>query len=94
MDGAFRHGIPYISRDEASRAVAIAAKRGYRRDGPARESISVKESEHESLEFLKSVRRYIDEWLALDEDKVRRSLVFFFFFFFFFFFYCCFVSKY
>lgn len=69
MDAPYRQGIPYVSRDEAQRAVDNAAKRGDR--GQVRETLGVKESEHDSLRFLQLVRRLLDDWLALDRTNTK-----------------------
>jgi poly(A)-specific ribonuclease len=65
-----KQGVQYLSRKEEEQAIAKAIER---RDRVAvHTSIDVKESEHESLAFLKAVRRLVDDWLAL--GAVRRTI--------------------
>lgn len=62
MDSFFKHGVRYLSRDEEHQAMAKALER---RDRPmTHRSLDVKETEHESIEFLQAVRRLVDDWLA------------------------------
>ncbi|KKA22245.1 CAF1 family ribonuclease [Rasamsonia emersonii CBS 393.64] len=58
----FEEGVYYISRDEEKRAMAKALQRQDR--AVERSLIDVRESDTESLEFLGTVRRAIDAWLA------------------------------
>lgn len=63
IDSILKHGVQYLSREEEKRAIANAIER---RDRVATHTlIDVKETEHESLAFLKAVRRVVDDWLAL-----------------------------
>jgi hypothetical protein len=58
-----KQGVQYLSREEEKQVIANAIER---RDRVATHtSIDVKETEHESLAFLKAVRRLVDDWLAL-----------------------------
>jgi prophage antirepressor-like protein len=69
MDSLYRNGVQYISREEESQAVAKAVARavGRQTQSSILTSIDVKETDHESLEFLKSVRRLVDNWLAFGD---------------------------
>lgn len=58
----FEEGVYYLSRDEEKRAMAKALQRQDR--AVDRSLIDVRESDTESLEFLGTVRRAIDAWLA------------------------------
>lgn len=72
MDALFKSGVRYLSRDEEERAMAKATERRDR--GMVHHSLDVKETDHESLEFLKAVRLMIDDWLALgDVDRPTLS---------------------
>lgn len=64
MEALYKEGVPYLSREEASLAMARAAERGDRLK--TRTSLDVKETEYDSLEFLRIVRGLVDEWLAVD----------------------------
>ncbi|RHZ63090.1 CAF1 family ribonuclease [Aspergillus thermomutatus] len=63
IDSVLKQGVQYLSREEEEQAIAKAIER---RDRVAMHtSIDVKETEHESLAFLKAVRRLVDDWLEL-----------------------------
>lgn len=67
IDSILKHGVQYLSREEEKRAIANAIER---RDRVATHTlIDVKETEHESLAFLKAVRRVVDDWLALGATR-------------------------
>lgn len=68
MEALYKDGVPYLSREEADLAMARATERRDRVG--VRTSLDVKETDYESLQFLKAVRRVIDDWLAL--GKVCR----------------------
>ncbi|KAL4871161.1 hypothetical protein BDV12DRAFT_184032 [Aspergillus spectabilis] len=67
MDSLYRTGVQYISREEEAQAVARAV--GRQTQTSTLTSMDVKETDHESLEFLKSVRRLVDNWLALGDKR-------------------------
>ncbi|KAL5336372.1 ribonuclease H-like domain-containing protein [Aspergillus crustosus] len=67
MDSLYRTGVTYVSREEEAQAVATAVKRQTQTDTLTQ--MDVKETDHESLEFLKTVRRLIDNWLALGDKR-------------------------
>lgn len=65
MEAPFTEGVPYLSRDEERIALSKAHER---RDRPRETgAIDVKETDTESLQFLKLVRQGIEAWLALGE---------------------------
>ncbi|GFF70510.1 54S ribosomal protein L17, mitochondrial [Aspergillus lentulus] len=67
IDSILKQGVQYLSREEEKQAIANAIER---RDRVATHtSIDVKETEHESLAFLKAVRRLVDDWLALGATR-------------------------
>ncbi|KAF4177482.1 hypothetical protein CNMCM8694_000231 [Aspergillus lentulus] len=67
IDSILKQGVQYLSREEETQAIANAIER---RDRVATHtSIDVKETEHESLDFLKAVRRLVDDWLALGATR-------------------------
>ncbi|GIJ89375.1 hypothetical protein Asppvi_008315 [Aspergillus pseudoviridinutans] len=67
IDSILKQGVQYLSREEEEQAIAKAIER---RDRVAvHTSIDVKETEHESLAFLKAVRRLVDDWLALGATR-------------------------
>ncbi|GFF44506.1 54S ribosomal protein L17, mitochondrial [Aspergillus udagawae] len=67
IDSILKQGVQYLSRKEEEQAIAKAIER---RDRVAvHTSIDVKETEHESLAFLKAVRRLVDDWLALGATR-------------------------
>ncbi|KAL1965715.1 hypothetical protein VTN77DRAFT_5215 [Rasamsonia byssochlamydoides] len=62
MQAPFEEGVYYLSRDEEKRAMAKALQR---QDRPGdRSVIDIPESDTESLEFLVTVRKAINAWLA------------------------------
>lgn len=65
MEAVFQEGVPYLSRDEEKLAMAKALERRDRTSVPS--DIDVKETDHESLQFLKVVRSGINAWLALGD---------------------------
>jgi poly(A)-specific ribonuclease len=67
IDSILKQGVQYLSREEEKQVIANAIER---RDRVATHtSIDVKETEHESLTFLKAVRRLVDDWLALGATR-------------------------
>ncbi|KAF4219726.1 hypothetical protein CNMCM8980_007556 [Aspergillus fumigatiaffinis] len=67
IDSILKQGVQYLSREEEKQVIANAIER---RDRVATHtSIDVKETEHESLAFLKAVRRLVDDWLALGATR-------------------------
>ncbi|KAL4931915.1 ribonuclease H-like domain-containing protein [Aspergillus undulatus] len=67
MDGLYRSGVTYISREEEAQAVARAVEK--RKLTAAVSSIDVKETDYESLAFLELARKVMDEWLALGDKR-------------------------
>ncbi|KAL4883469.1 ribonuclease H-like domain-containing protein [Aspergillus karnatakaensis] len=67
MDSLYRTGVQYISRSEEAQAVAKAVQR-QTQTNPAT-SLDVKDTDLESLGFLNSVRRLLDDWLALGDKR-------------------------
>lgn len=65
IEAPFQEGVPYLSRDEEKLAMAKAVERRDRVTVPS--DIDVKETDHESLQFLKVVRSGINAWLALGD---------------------------
>jgi hypothetical protein len=65
MDSLYRSGVPYISREEEEKAIAKAIER--QNQTTASTSLDVKETDHESLAFLRVVRQLVDRWLALGD---------------------------
>lgn len=59
----YKDGVSYLSRDEANLALAKATERRDRVG--ARTVLDIKETDYESLQFLKATRCLIDDWLAL-----------------------------
>ncbi|KAE8154730.1 ribonuclease H-like domain-containing protein [Aspergillus avenaceus] len=64
MKSLYTDGVSYLSRDEETRALARINEKP-----STRKVLDVKETEHESLAFLGLIRRLIDDWLALGEDR-------------------------
>lgn len=66
MDSLFKHGMRYLSRDEENKAIAKATER---RDRTVehRSLLDVKDTDHESIEFMQAVRRLVDDWIALGD---------------------------
>lgn len=56
----------YLSRDEENKAIAKATER---RDRTVehRSLLDVKDTDHESIEFMQAVRRLVDDWIALGD---------------------------
>ncbi|KKK27003.1 hypothetical protein ARAM_007082 [Aspergillus rambellii] len=67
MDALHRDGVPYLSREEEARAISKVIERHNR--SALRRSLDVKETEYESIEFLKIVRQLVDAWLALGDKR-------------------------
>lgn len=65
MEAPYIDGLPYLSRDEEKQVQANLVERENLSNVIS--DIDVKETDEESLEFLKTVRRDIDEWLAVGE---------------------------
>lgn len=62
-DPLLQHGVPYVSREEEQMIISKALERHDRLK--TQDAMDIKESDHESLAFLKNVRRLVDNWLAL-----------------------------
>ncbi|KAL2011326.1 hypothetical protein VTN00DRAFT_4044 [Thermoascus crustaceus] len=69
IEAPFQEGVPYLSRDEEKLAMAKAVERRDRVTVPS--DIDVKETDHESLQFLKVVRSGINAWLALGDSAEK-----------------------
>lgn len=59
MDAPFSEGIPFFSREEESRARTAAASR---RNKSEIKDIYIKDEDVESFEFIRGVRREIQDW--------------------------------
>ncbi|KAL6717015.1 hypothetical protein ACLMJK_004929 [Lecanora helva] len=59
VDGPFREGVPYLSREEEARARAVAA---HKRDKNNYEDIYVKVGDTEAFEFIDRVRNEVKQW--------------------------------
>ena len=68
MDAPFTEGLPYLSRDEESQAEARLLGQQQRLATLA--DINVKDTDLESVKFLKDVRGQIDEWIAMGNVSV------------------------
>ncbi|KAL1857729.1 hypothetical protein Plec18170_002953 [Paecilomyces lecythidis] len=67
MEAPFTEGVSYLSRDEERTAISKAHER---RDRPRETGeIDVKDTDTESLQFVKLVREGIEAWLALGETR-------------------------
>lgn len=62
IDALCKQGVHYLSRDEETQAWAHANIKVNRND-----VVDVKETDQETLDFLKAVRHAIDNWLAQGE---------------------------
>ena len=71
MDSFYKNGVRYLSRDEENQALVKATER---RDRTVenRSLLDVKDTDHESIEFMKAVRRLVDNWLALGDVQAAR----------------------
>lgn len=71
MEAPYIDGLPYLSREEEDQVKADLLER--ENFSNAISDIDVKDTDEESLQFLKAVRRDIDEWLALGDvgDSTR-----------------------
>ncbi|KAI9930470.1 hypothetical protein MW887_011224 [Aspergillus wentii] len=67
MDSYYRNGVSYLSREEEDLAIAKAKERHDRT--VVCSTLDVKETEHESIKFLKATRRLVDDWLARDKTR-------------------------
>jgi poly(A)-specific ribonuclease len=65
MDAPFTEGLPYLSREEETRAKARLLERQQQK--AAIRDIDVRDMDLESLEFLNDVRRQIDAWMAVGD---------------------------
>ena len=59
MDALFTEGVPYFSREEETRARAIAA---YRRDKSNYADILIEENDFETHAFIAHVKEEVNEW--------------------------------
>ncbi|KAF7596759.1 54S ribosomal protein L17 mitochondrial [Aspergillus hancockii] len=78
LNALYKDGVHYLSREEETKAMAKATERFDRKSVHA--VLDVKETELESLAFLKVARRLVDDWLALGKcgisthlDKLRQT---------------------
>ncbi|KAB8239169.1 ribonuclease H-like domain-containing protein [Aspergillus alliaceus] len=67
IHSVYKNGIHYLSREEEAIAMARAAEK-YERTS-VRKVIDVKETEHDSLAFLKAIRHLVNDWLARGEAR-------------------------
>ncbi|KAE8349978.1 ribonuclease H-like domain-containing protein [Aspergillus coremiiformis] len=67
LNSIFKNGVHYLSREEETIALAKATERCGRTS--VRKMIDVKETEYDSLAFLKAVRQLVDDWLARGEAR-------------------------
>jgi poly(A)-specific ribonuclease len=65
MDAPFTEGLPYLSREEETRATARLSERQQQK--ATIRDIDVRDMDLESLEFLNDVRRQIDAWMAVGD---------------------------
>ena len=72
MDSFFKHGVRYLSRDEENQAIAKATERRDRTE-EHRSVLDVKDTDHESIEFMQAVRRLVDDWIALGDVRGPNS---------------------
>lgn len=70
LDVMCKHGVPYLSRDEETKAIERAVEDCAPR-API-EAVEVKDTDLESVQFLSNVRYLIDNWLA--QGIVSRCL--------------------
>ena len=66
MDSLFKHGVRYLSRNEETQAIAKATERR-ERTVEHRSLLEVKDTDHESIEFMQAVRQVVDDWIALGD---------------------------
>ncbi|KAJ5611140.1 hypothetical protein N7510_007859 [Penicillium lagena] len=66
IDIQCKYGVPYLSREEEKEAIAKATERLTRQT--TGKSLNIKESDHESLEFVQAVRQVLTSWLAEGEN--------------------------
>jgi poly(A)-specific ribonuclease len=71
LDTLYKDGVHYLSREEETEAMTRATQR-YDRT-PVHTVLDVKETELESLAFLKAVRHLVDDWLALGKVRCQNS---------------------
>lgn len=69
MDSLYRTGVTYLSREEENKAILKAVERT--RTSPVHSSMSVQDTDYESLAFLQLVRQLINNWLALGDVDQR-----------------------
>lgn len=72
MDSLFKHGVRYLSRNEENQAIAKATERRDRTE-EHRSLLDVKDTDHESIEFMQAVRRLVDDWIALGDVRGPNS---------------------
>lgn len=72
MDSFFQHGVRYLSRDEENQAIAKATERR-ERTVEHRSLLDVKDTDHESIEFMQAVRQVVDDWIALGDVRGPNS---------------------
>jgi hypothetical protein len=65
MEAPYTEGLPYLSREEEAQVKADLIQRD--NFSNIISDLDVKDTDEESLQFLKSVRRDIDEWVALGD---------------------------
>ncbi|KAL4780168.1 ribonuclease H-like domain-containing protein [Aspergillus varians] len=68
MDSLYRTGVAYISREEESQAISKVVERN--EQTMAQSSMDIKETDYESLAFLRLARQLIDNWVALGNKRV------------------------
>lgn len=65
MEAPYVDGLHYLSREEESQVKADLVER--ENFSNVISDIDVKDTDEESLDFLKAVRRDIDEWIAMGD---------------------------
>ncbi|KAH8429420.1 CAF1 family ribonuclease [Aspergillus melleus] len=67
LNSLYNDGVRYLSREEEDIAMAKASARFNRTKSHA--VMEVKETEHDSIEFVQAVRKLVKDWLALGKDR-------------------------
>lgn len=65
MEALYNNGVPYLSREEELLALSKVMERRDR--APVRDSLKARETDYESLAFLTTVRRLVDDWLVMGD---------------------------
>ncbi|KAK1147126.1 hypothetical protein N8T08_001865 [Aspergillus melleus] len=67
LNSLYNNGVRYLSREEEDIAMAKASARFNRTKSHA--VMEVRETEHDSIEFVEAVRKLVKDWLALGKDR-------------------------